>query len=484
MSSELLVNVTPQETRVAVIENGMLQELYLERESARGILGNVYVGRIARVMPGMQAAFVDLGLARTGFLHIKDLLSEERDDELPPITEVLHQGEKIVVQVVKEPVGTKGARLSTRVTLAARNLVYLPGNAGNGISQRIEDEEERARLRGILEQLAGQKEAGDGVIARTVAEGSEEADLEAELGFLKKVWRKAIEKKASADGPSCIYEELPLYQRVLRDFVGDEVERIRIDSREASDAAQEFATEMVPELVSKIEHYEGERPLFDHYSVEDEIERALHRRVPLKSGGYLIVDQTEAMTTIDVNTGAYLGKKNLEETLYKTNLEASTAIARQLRLRNIGGIIIVDFIDMQNIQHQRHVVRALERILGRDRVKTHVTDMTPLGLVEITRKRTRDSLDHAMSETCPVCDGRGAVKSAQTVCYQIFREIVREFKQYQANEYLVLASRDVIEYLLDEEADALADLQDFIERPVRLQVDTDYHREQYEVVLN
>lgn len=484
MSSELLVNVTPQETRVAVIENGMLQELYLEREATRGILGNIYVGRVARVMSGMQAAFIDVGIERTGFLHVKDLMVARDADVLPPISEVLHQGEKIIVQVVKEPVGTKGARLSGQISLAARNLVYLPDQVVAGVSQRVEDQVEKERLRAILEKLTLENVIGGGAIARTVAEGASEAELAMELEFLSKVWRKSLDMKASSKPPLCIYEDLPLCLRVLRDFVGDEVERIRIDSSEAFASATKFSDDMVPELSEKLELYAGERPLFDMYSVEDEIERALHRKVPLKSGGYLIIDPTEAMTTIDVNTGGYLGKNNLDDTLYKTNLEAASAIARQLRLRNIGGIVIVDFIDMVNEEHKRQVMRALERSLARDRVKTYITDMSPLGLVEVTRKRTRDSLSHAMSEDCPVCSGRGRVKSAQTVCYQIFREIVRDFKQYQANKYMILASRDVIEYLLDEEASALADIQDFIERPLRLQVDTDYQREQYEIVLS
>jgi ribonuclease G len=484
MSSELLVNVTPQETRVAVIENGMLQEIYLEREATRGILGNIYVGRVARVMPGMQAAFIDLGIERAGFLHVKDLMIALDADVLPAISEVLHQGEKIIVQVVKEPVGNKGARLSGQISLAARNLVYLPDQVVAGVSQRVEDQDEKERLRGILEKLTRDSSTGGGAIARTVAEHATEDELALELNFLSKVWQKSLDIKASSKTPLCIYEELPLCLRVLRDFVGDQVERIRIDSSEVFELAKKFSSEMVPELSNKLELYVGEHPLFDMYSVEYEIERALRRKVPLKSGGYLIIDPTEAMTTIDVNTGAYLGKNNLDDTLYKTNLEAASAIAWQLRLRNIAGIVIVDFIDMLDEEHKRQVMRALERSLARDRVKTFIADMSPLGLVEVTRKRTRDSLSYAMREDCPVCRGRGRVKSAQTVCYQIFREIVRDFRQYQANKYMILASRDVIEYLLDEEASALADVQDFIERPLRLQVDADYQREQYEIVLS
>jgi ribonuclease G len=484
MSSELLVNVTPQETRVAVIENGMLQEIYLEREATRGILGNIYVGRVARVMPGMQAAFIDLGIERAGFLHVKDLMIALDADVLPAISEVLHQGEKIIVQVVKEPVGNKGARLSGQISLAARNLVYLPDQIVAGVSQRVEAQDEKERLRRILEKLTRDSGAGGGAIARTVAEHATEDELALELNFLSKVWQKSLDIKASSKPPLCIYEELPLCLRVLRDFVGDQVERIRIDSSEVFELAKKFSSEMVPELSNKLELYVGEHPLFDMYSVEYEIERALRRKVPLKSGGYLIIDPTEAMTTIDVNTGAYLGKNNLDDTLYKTNLEAASAIAWQLRLRNIAGIVIVDFIDMLDEEHKRQVMRALERSLARDRVKTFIADMSPLGLVEVTRKRTRDSLSYAMREDCPVCRGRGRVKSAQTVCYQIFREIVRDFRQYQANKYMILASRDVIEYLLDEEASALADVQDFIERPLRLQVDADYQREQYEIVLS
>ena len=484
MSSELLFNVTPYETRVAVIENEILRELYLERATTRGIVGNIYVGQVARVVPGMQAAFIDLGIERAGFLHVKELKQAREAKEIPHISNVLHAGEKIIVQVIKEPVGTKGARLSGQINLAARNLVYLPGQSSVNVSQRIEDPLEKERLRNILDELLNAQGNDGGVIARTNAQGASEQALAGELAFLTETWRKSLELKSTSKPPTCIYEDLPLHLRVLRDLAGDDVECIQIDSNEAFESAVGFVDDIAPELKDKLKLYRGERPLFELYSVENEIESALHRQVSLKCGGNLVIELTEAMTVIDVNSGTNTGKHNLEDTAFATNIEAASTIAQQLRLRNIAGIVVIDFIDMVNDTHKQQVMQVLGREMMGDKIKTFIAEMSPLGLVELTRKRTRDSLSHLMSEACPVCNGRGTVKSAQTLCYQIFREIEREFRHYPANEYTIKASNDVIECLLDDEAMALSELQKFIDRPVQLRVDTDCQREHYEIVLS
>ncbi len=486
MSEEILINVTPQETRVAVVENGVLQEVYIERARSRGIVGNIYKGKVVRILPGMQAAFVDVGLERTAFLHASDIRSaataENGTGVSPPIHELLQDGQEIIVQVVKDPIGTKGARLTMQITLPARYLVFLPYSKHIGISQKIGDEATRERLRALV-QSAMPEGAEGGYILRTLAETAAEEEIETDIRYLRRVWAACQERLRSAAVRSLIHEDLPLALRAMRDLVRGNVEKIRIDSREIFIKARDFGIEFIPEVADRIEHYPGERPIFDLYSVEDEIQKALDRKVMLKSGGYLVLDQTEAMTTIDVNTGAYVGRRNLEETLFKTNLEAAQTIARQLRLRNLGGMIIVDFIDMTEAEHKRQVLRALERVLARDRTKVYLTEMSPLGLVELTRKRTRESLEHVLCHPCPVCQGRGMVKTPQTVCYEIFREILREARQYGADEYMVLASQAVIDLLLDEEAGSLVKLQEFIGKPIQLKVEPLYVQEQYDVVL-
>jgi ribonuclease G len=499
VSEEILINITPQETRVAVVENGVLQEVHLERTRTRGIVGNIYQGRVVRILPGMQAAFVDIGIDRTAFLHALDVkpdgngtavagLSEsqtEHPDTLHerPIHELLRENQEVVVQVVKDPIGTKGARLTMQLTLPARYLVYLPDGRHIGISQKIADEAGRERLRDLVKSAVAEGGAEGGYIVRTLAEAAAEDEIETDIRYLKRAWDVCQQRIQTAVAPSLIHEDLPLALRAMRDLVRGNVEKIRIDSRETFLKARDFGIEFIPEIAERIEYYPGERPIFDLYSVEDEIQKALERKVPLKSGGYLIIDQTEAMTTIDVNTGAYVGRKNLEETLFKTNLEAAQTIARQLRLRNLGGMIIVDFIDMTELEHRRQVLRALEKALLRDRTKVYMTDMSALGLVELTRKRTRESLEHVLCQPCPVCQGRGMVKSAQTVCYEIFREILREARAFDANQYLVLASQIVIDLLLDEEATSLVQLQEFIGKPIQLKVEATYTQEQYDVVL-
>src|SRR3954468_5794530 len=486
MAEEILINVTPRETRVAVMSAGVVQELLVERSSGRGLVGNIYMGRVARVLPGMQSAFVDVGLERAAFLHVADI-SENREPGRP-IEKILAEGQPLLVQVVKDPIGSKGARLSTQISIAGRLLVYLPAlssvaGAHIGISQRIEDETGRAQLRERLKDLLPPDEKG-GFIVRTLAEDAAEAELGADLAYLRQLWAVIRERSLGATPPEILYQDLSLAQRVLRDMVGTETARVIVDSRENHQKLVAFAQRYMPQLATRIDHYTGERPLFDLHNVEDEIEKALSRRVELKSGGYLIIDQTEAMTTIDVNTGGFVGSRNFDDTVFKTNLEAAQAMARQLRLRNLGGIIVLDFIDMQSEEHRAAVLEEFKRALARDRTRVTVNGFTGLGLVEMTRKRTRESLAHVLCEPCPTCGGRGEVKSAPTVCYEILREILREARAFgEAREFRILASQSVIDRFLEEEAPSLEMLSDFIGKRVSVQVESSYTQEQFDIVL-
>jgi ribonuclease G len=475
---EILINVTPQETRVAITAAGVVQELLIERAASRGLVGNIYVGRVARVLPGMQSAFVEIGLERAAFLHVADIW--DRRDR--PIEKILSEGEPVLVQVVKDPIGSKGARLSTQLSIAGRLLVYLPHDPHIGISQRIEDEGGRAALRERLKELVPADEKG-GFIVRTLAEAAGEEELRADLAYLRELWKAVGERSLGAQPPKLIYQDLSLAQRVLRDMVTAATARVVVDSRENFQKLTAFAERYMPQVRARLDHYTGERPLFDLHNVEPEIERALSRRVELKSGGYLIIDQTEAMTTIDVNTGGFVGSRNFDDTVFKTNLEAAQAIARQLRLRNLGGIIIIDFIDMDSIEHRNAVLDELRRALARDRTRITLNGFTALGLVEMTRKRTRESLAHVLCEPCPTCAGRGEVRTVHTVCYDILREIVREARAFNAREFRVIAAQPVIDLLLEDESASLAMLQDFIGRPVSVQVETSYTQEQFDIVL-
>ena len=521
MSAELLVNVTPRETRVALIESGVLQEVFIERANRRGLVGNIYKGRVCRVLPGMQAAFVDIGLDRAAFLHASDIADTDakqvRDapasDEggpdpaqtgpapilrnATPITELVRDGQEVLVQVIKDPLGTKGARLTTHVSIPSCYLVYMPGAATIGISQRIEDEEERNRLREFVRdgarRSAGESAAPgedgedwmpeDGYIVRTAAEGCSGAIIEADMAFLHKLWGSIHAHAASVNGPGIVHEDLPLVIRTLRELSSTAIERVRIDSRETLARVLDFTGRFLSEMNPRIELYANEGPIFDLYAVEDEIQKALHRKVQLKSGGHVVIDQTEAMTTVDVNTGGFVGHRNFDETIFKTNLEAAQTIARQLRLRNLGGIIIIDFIDMSNETHKRQVLRALEKALARDHTKTCVSNVSLLGLVEMTRKRTRESLEHVLCDPCPTCSARGSIKSADTVCYEIFREILREARQFDTERLLVIASPEVAGRLVDEESSTFAELEASVGRPITLQIENLYSREQYDVVL-
>jgi len=488
MTAELLVNITPSETRVAYIDGGFLQEIHIEREARRGIVGNIYKGRVSRVLPGMQAAFVDIGLEKAAFLHASDIMphtecvagDEKKNFIVRDISELVRQGQDLMVQVVKDPLGTKGARLTTDITLPSRYLVFMPGASHVGVSQRIESEAERDRLKSVVASYCD--ELG-GYIIRTAAEGVGEDELASDAAFLKRLWTKVIERKKRNQTRCRLYGEVALSQRILRDFAGAALDRIRIDSRLTFEHLVEFTSEYIPEMTAKLELYVGKQPIFDLFDVENEIQRSLDRKVELKSGGYLIIDQTEAMTTIDINTGAFVGHRNLEETIFNTNIEATQAIARQLRLRNLGGIIIIDFIDMNNDDHRRRVLHSLDQALSKDRVKTGVNGFSQLGLVEMTRKRTRESIEHVLCQDCPVCKGRGTLKTVETVCYEIMREIVRVHHAYDSDRFLVYASPSVGEALKSDESHALAEVEIFVGKQVKVQIEPLYTQEQFDVVM-
>jgi ribonuclease G len=497
MSTEILVNIAQNETRVALVEGGALQEVFIQRASRHGLVGNIYKGIVKRVLPGMQAAFVEIGLDRTAFLHAADMQRspqgaepgeviepavESVEAETPPIDRLLSEGQEVLVQVLKDPLGSKGARLTTLLSVPSRYLVLLPFDRHVGVSARIEDETERERLRFTVSRLVQERALTFGAIVRTAGEGADEAAIAGDLDFLVRLWETVSQRSGAARAGTIVHGDLPLSMRILRDLLGTEVDRVRIDNAAEFDRVRRFAETFVPAAASRVEHYDGGGPIFDLYGVEDDLNRALDRRVELKSGGHLVIDQTEAMTTIDVNTGAYTGHKNLEETILKTNLEAAQAIARHLRLRNLGGILILDFIDMKNDAHRTQVLRALEKELRRDPARTTVHPFSPLGLVEMTRKRTRESLGHILCEPCPACEGRGTVKTIETVCNEIMRDIIRAARQFEAKAFLVIAAPSIIARLGDEQPQALAELGEQLHRPIKLQAETQYLQHNYDVV--
>jgi ribonuclease G len=490
---DILINWTPQETRVAVVENGVVQDLHLERALERGLVGNIYQGKVARVLPGMQSAFIDIGLERAAFLHVADLHSGfggangsgAAANAPPPIERQVFEGQALTVQVIKDPIGSKGARLSTQVSIAGRMLVHLPQDNHIGISQKIGSPELREQLRQRMATLVGKPEegGGGGFILRTNAEEASDTELADDIAYLRKAWATVRERALKSPPGTLLHQDLTLAERVLRDLSNDDTQTIRIDSRLQFEHLQAFGNSFTPGSVAKLAHYQGERPIFDLCNIDEEIRRALARRVDLKSGGYLIIDQTEALTTVDVNTGGFVGARSFDDTIFKTNLEAAGAIARQLRLRNLGGIIIVDFIDMTREDHQAAVLAEFRKQLARDRTRTTVSGFTQLGLVEMTRKRTRESLAHVLCEPCPTCEGRGQVKTARSVCYDILREVLREARQFDPKEFRVVASAAVVEMLLDEENQHLAGLSEFIGKPISLSVEPSANPEQYDIVL-
>ncbi len=487
MSREILVNVTPRETRAALLENGTVQELYVERVSRRGLVGNIYLGQVSRVLPGMQAAFIEVGLERTAFLHAADIaraVPAEAESGAPPLQDIsrlVTQGDQILVQVLKDPLGSKGARLSTFMSLPSRLLVYMPHGSGVGVSARIEDEATRNRLREQLRELVG--DGAGGYIVRTVAANATPEALRTDMLYLSRLWEHIRQTRLKSPVGTLVHEDLPLALRVLRDELGPDVTQVLVDSAAEQQRMRGFCAAFMPEAAARIELYPGPRPLFDLHGIEDEIKRALERKVGLQSGGYIVIDQTESMTTIDVNTGSYVGYRNLEETIFRTNLEAAVTIARQLRLRNLGGIIIVDFIDMADVMHREQLLEALRAAVAGDRAQTHIAGVSELGLIEMTRKRTRESLEHLLCEPCPTCQGRGFVNSVETVCHEIYREVLRQARQFRVESLLVLAHPEVVERMADEEAAVLADMELQVGKPIRLQAEALYAIDQYDVVL-
>jgi ribonuclease G len=507
MSAELLVNVAPFETRIARVENGQAEELYIERERERGLKGNIYKGRVQRVLPGIQAAFVDINMEKAGFLYAGDIatskqprtdISEEMDNggedvnsaddsgtsasrrSAPPIANLIKDGQEIMVQVSREPIASKGPRLTSQIGLAGRYLVYLPKLDHLGIARRLEGQDERERLLNIVKSF--NLEHG-GLIIRTVAEGRQESELRQDFDFLLRLWAD-IEKRTTNSAPgSMIHKELNLYLRVMRDYVDDEVEKIHVDSHEAYESMKKFAGQFMPEVAKKLYYYPGDRPIFDVYGVEETIDRALQRQVPLKSGGHIVIDQTEALIAIDVNSGSFVGSRNMEETGFKTNLEAVHEIVHQLRLRNLGGIIVIDFIDMQEEENKIRMMEVLKDALTRDKAKNHIVQLSDLGLVEMTRKRTRDSLGRILLNECKNCHSVGYTKSLTTICYQLFREVVAEARAYPCEKLMVIAHPEIIDLLLGEESQSIEQLEQFLHKEITLKSDDSFAPDHYEVVL-
>jgi ribonuclease G len=504
MSTELLVNVAPFETRIARVENGRAEELYIERTRGKGLRGNMYWGKVQRVIPGIQAAFVDIGMERAGFLYAGDIPGARSEDELieaddeqeakddetsinvgyrqniAPIAQLLREGQEILVQVSREPISSKGPRLTAMVSLAGRYLVYLPELDHVGIARRLEDEEERERLLQIADEI---KLEGSGLIIRTVAEGHSKEELAQDLQFLVRLWEDIDERRKKAAPKSMVHTELNLYLLVMRDFVDDEVDKIHIDSKEAYESMKKFASRFMPEVGKRLYYYPGNRPIFDVYGVEEEVNRALQRKVALKSGGSIVIDQAEALIAIDVNSGSFVGSRNSEETSFKTNLEAVHEIVHQLRLRNLGGIIVIDFIDMEDEANQQKVLEVLEEALTRDKTKTHVLPFTELGLVQLTRKRTRDSLGRMLQTECEHCASTGLIKSKQTVCYQLFREVVSEARAYPSEKLMVIAHPTLIDLMLGEENEMVVQLETFLGKQISFKHDETFALDHYEVVL-
>jgi ribonuclease G len=496
MGQDILINWAPQETRVAVVEQGVVQEVHIERTLERGLVGNVYLGKVQRVLPGMQSAFIDIGLDRAAFLHVADLVpqiaarhAKDRPgmsageggtaDAPLPIERQIYEGQALMVQVLKDPIGTKGARLTAQISIAGRLLVFLPQDRHIGVSQKIPPAQREA----LRQRLTALTAEGGGFILRTNAEDASDEELAEDIAYLRKTWAH-IKTQATRQPPaSLLHQDLNLMQRVLRDLAGVQTQSIRIDSREQFSLLEAFAAEYMPGMQTRLRLYSGERPIFDLHNIDEDIARALSRRVDLKSGGYLVIDQTEALTTVDVNTGGFVGARNFDDTVFRTNLEAAQVIARQLRLRNLGGIVIVDFIDMVREDHREAVLSEFRKQLARDRVKTMIGSFSQLGLVEMTRKRTRESLAQLLSENCPACEGKGRVKTARSVCYDILREILREARAFNPREFRVVASPKVIELFLDEESQHLAGLSDFIGKPISLQSEGSMTQEQYDIVL-
>lgn len=510
MPNELIINARPYETRVAIVENGVVVELQIERATGQELVGNIYRGTVVRVLPGMQAAFVDIGLIRTAFLYVSDvhkdfidfermmlgnhLVGEEssylnpgdsynsRKHDTPfQIEDLLHEGQNIMVQVAKEPIGNKGSRLTSNISIPGRHLVLMPTVDHIGISRKIEDKEERERLKGIIKEI---KPVQGGIIVRTVSEGATKDKLKSEMDFLIKLWADIQSKMERGSKPALLYRDLSVSLRAVRDLLTMEVDRLVIDSREEYNNIIEFIRTFAPKFKYSVELYEEADPIFDAFGIEMEISRALKNKVWLKSGGYIVVELTEALTSIDVNTGSYVGQRNQEETILKTNLEAVKEISYQLRFRNIGGLIVIDFIDMEKISNRERVFMALKEALSKDKAKTNVLQMSDLGLIEMTRERTRTNLNRFLTESCFYCEGRGSLKSKKSTCYEMFRELERECSISKDNDHVYVSVNPEIEVVLkEEEQESIIDLEKRINRRIIITSNGEFHLEQFEITI-
>ncbi len=494
MANELIINVTPQETRVALLEERVLAELYIERTKDRGIMGNIYKGKVVKVLPGMQAAFVDIGLEKASFLYVSDVYGGMEDyeemifhgEELPnsfnlssQIEDLLSEGQEVLVQVSKEPLGTKGTRITSHITLPGRYLVFMPTVDHVGVSRRIKDERERRRLR---ESIMSMRPPSGGFIVRTASEGAELEDIRTDMEFLMRLWNNIQKRKEGSAAPSLIHNDLTMVLRVIRDILSPQVNRIIIDSKEEYENILSFVNTYIPRQKHELILYEKEEPIFDAYGIEMEIDKILGRKVWLKSGGSIVIDMCEALVAIDVNTGRYVGKRNLADTILKTNLEAAKEIAYQLRLRNIGGIIIIDFIDMEREGDREKVFQAFEEALRKDRQKTSIFEISELGLVEMTRKRTRENISRILSESCPYCEGAGLIKSKTTVCYDIFREIERSSSALGGNSIMVEANPEVADLLYEEERGGVEELERRLKKKILIKGKPGFHQEQFNII--
>jgi ribonuclease G len=493
MQNEILINATRGETRVAILEKKQFVELHIERARSKSVVGSVVKGRVTRVLPGMQAAFVDIGLEKAAFLYAGDYVEnierldgEEEDGrsrrrrnrKIPSIETLMSEGQEIVVQIAKEPIGTKGARITSHVSIAGRHLVLTPWAQRVGVSRKIDSDRERRRLRDIVNRT---KPADLGFIIRTAGEGTRDADLEADVKYLTTVWDDVQIKKDQVRAPANLYEEPSLALRVIRDFANSDTKRVVIDSREAWEEMKAFVDEFVADPKPKIELYDADEPIFDHFGAEAEIDTNLGRKVWLKSGGYLIVDQSEALTAIDVNTGRYVGKRDLEETVLRTNLEAVREVVQQLRFRNIGGLIIIDLIDMESAANRDQVYRALQEVIRGDKAKTNILKISELGLVEMTRKRTRENLVQTLCEPCPYCEGKGYVLSDESVAHKLLRELRKDLPRFAGRKVALTVNRRVAEQLLGPERGSLEALEAQVGREMEVRARADLHQEQFEI---
>ncbi len=493
MAEELLINVNPFETRVALVTHGLLQEVHIARSEGYSVTGNLYLGKVERIVPGMQAAFVDIGLKRPGFLHARDIdksriITNEEAETKPDIRSLLHEGQEVLVQVEKDPIATKGARLSTQLAIASKYLVLMPREEHIGISQRIDDEGERERLRSELASILGEQTLSAGVIARTAAEGVPHDLLDTDIALLTRIWNTVSERSKSLSAPALVYEELPLHSRMVRDLAGPATETIFIDDESTYKRIRRYVDEFIPSYGERLHFYDGRRPLFERHGVEDEVLRALDPKVALKSGGSLVIEQTEAMISIDVNTGGFLGGHSLEETVFRANMEAAQVIPRQLRLRNLGGIIVIDFIDMEDEEHQRQVLRTLEKAVEADPARTRIEGFSALGLVQMSRKRTRESLAQTMCEPCPTCSGVGLVRTPESTCVDVLRALAQDHQsrcrgKLVEGDYLIRATESVVDRLVDEDAEHLTALSERIQREIRIQVEPSYSEGEFDIVL-